>query len=174
MRETTAAPIPDVDASDDSWREKYKRWYLQLRGLAWESMMLDKTMRQNKIVRDIAQRTANGTIGKDESGAASEDDEMAITIGDRVIHHHHYPAEPQPAKENKVANESPISGISPLVKNSLLGAALVAGGAAIAGTTYYLAKPDTNPPAVVKSPAESQQRLNPGGLKIEVVKDPEI
>lgn len=121
-----AAAVLAETATDDPWREKFKRHWLSLRGLGWEAMMLDKVQRQNKIVRETVQRQMNGTLGKPIEGQAVEEDDMAIRIGDEV--HNHY-STPAPAPTPAAAPATPATaGMSALGK-AALGAALALGGA---------------------------------------------
>lgn len=143
------SPPVDSVSTDDPWREKYKRWWLQLRGLAWDAMNMDRIAKQNAIVRENARRAMGGTLGKPREGQAMEED-TAIRIGDEV--HNHYAAPQQ-------------SSVPSWLKTAVAAAGLLGGGAAIPLAVDWLT---TEPP---EKPAESG--LDPGGLQIEVVKDPE-
>lgn len=125
----------------EPWREKFKRQYLQLK-MGFEGMMLDKIMKQNAIARDVAIRTANGTIGQMQSGEGAEGDDMGIRIGDEINHHYH--SEPQPPAVNH--------SIGTLGKVAIAAGLVGAGAVPGAVAAYMLTRPE--PPHI--QPAEPQ------------------
>ena len=146
----STAPPPDETATDDPWREKYKRWWLQLRGIAWDSMMLDKIMRQNKIVRDTVRRTQDGTLGKPSEGGSGEEGDMGIRIGDEVHNHYSAPAPNTPA---------PAAGMSTLGKLGI-GAALALGGAGLGATVPMAIDAWNNRPSVVDTDTDTDTTVS--------------
>lgn len=157
----------DTDSTDDPWRQKYTRWWLQLRGLGWDAMMMDKIRRQNRIVRDNVRRIQ----GAETNDNGYVEDDMGLSIGDTVNHHHHYPNPSQPAPP-PTAPPIPSQQPTASVPNWAKVAALLAGGAVTGGgitaLVNYLNK--ENPP--VESPKEQPKAkdvgLKPGKVNITV------
>lgn len=144
-------------AVNDPWREKYKRHWLQLRGLAWDGMMMDKIMRQNAVVMEVAKNAREGTTGQKTEASVGED-EMGVRIGD-VVNNNYYqtvgpqaadqptepgnPMEPTPTPPQPVAEQ-------PKPKSSLLVPALIAGLLGTGGlAAYQYFKPTPKPPAYI-------------------------
>lgn len=147
---STTAPAGESEA----WREKFKRQYMQLEGLGFQSMMLDKIMQQNKMAREIAQRTADGTLGQPAAAQATEqaEDEMGIRIGDEV--NHHYPAAAPPAATPPATQQA--SGMSSTAKFAAAAALLAAGIGPTALTSYLLLRWPTAPATAPAEPVASQ------------------
>lgn len=170
--ETPAAPNSPVN---DEWREKVKRWYIQLKGLGWEGMMLDKVMKQNAIARDTALRAASGTLGQPgATPSLPEEDDMGIRIGDEV--HNHY-ALPAPSAPQASPGTASATAPAPAESKSTLSTVLKAGALIVAGSALGSAGPmvvnavwpsqETTivqpPPAIDTSPSPS---LSPGEVTV--------
>lgn len=121
MADAIEEPNPQLEPK--TWEDKFKR-LMVLTGLAHEGAMLAKMQRQNRIVEDIAKRTANGTIGK-ESGGDDMPEDDTVSIGNE--YHYHYQGD---AKSQEGA-QTPASAA---VKNGLGTLGKVALGAALLGT----------------------------------------
>jgi hypothetical protein len=163
--------VLDTVTTDDTWREKFKRHWLQLRGLGWQGMMLDKVMRQNAMTRNLAQRVADGTLGKEQAGGAVVEDDMGIRIGDEIVNYHYAPptvpltSDPQPQPPSAPPPAAPAaSGTTPTwLKAALVGAGvagLVGGGAAIPIVADWLGGDDK--PAVVSPDTDTSVTLDFG------------
>lgn len=132
---STVSENPTDPQTSEPWREKFKRQYMELKGLAWEGMMLDKIMQQNKMARDLARRTADGTLGSPTEGTA-EDEDMGVRIGDEIHYHTSNPAVP--------ADTATTSSGGALTTAALVAGLLAAGGVPAAIGTYYLTRPATS------------------------------
>lgn len=177
--------VLDTLAVDDPWREKFTRQYLQIRGLGWEAMMLDKQMKQNAMAREVARRSADGTLGKPGEWAGEDEDGMGIRIGDEV----HYGTVASPAAPVAAAQPSPVATqptpassksttgkLSPWLSSAAVIAASALGGGAAVPIGGAILDWWNSPPAVV-APAEptpaAPPSLDHGGVTIGTFKVPQ-
>jgi hypothetical protein len=98
-----------------TWRQKFLRNWMNTR-LGHEGMMLDKILRQNRIVEQLAAQTRNGKFSGGPTPSVPEGEDMGVSIGNEI--HHHYGSKPQ-------ATVKPPSVLGKL----LVAASLLAGGA---------------------------------------------
>lgn len=183
--ENPTSPLPE------SWREKITRQYIQLKGIAYEAMMLDKIMRQNAIARDIAVRSANGTLGKAPENNMPDEDDMGIRIGDE-IHHHHHAAPPAPvAQPSPIApsttqpappatTEAATGKLSPWITSAaVIAASALGGGVAVPIGGAVIDWMTSNDPPAVTQPVETIEPqptpalppgIDSGGVRIEPFK----
>lgn len=107
-----------------------------------EGVMMEKMMRQNKIVENTVkglQEQAGYPTSAADPNSPSEEDDMGVNIGNetKTENHYHYqqPAQPQP--EHQTSKQS-----------NLVPAAILAAGA-LTGAGLYFSKPDPAPPSQV-------------------------
>lgn len=141
---TDPATTPNDTPDTEGWQEKFKREWMQLK-MGFEAMMLDKIMRQNQIARDIAQRTADGTLGQPQPPSDSVEDDMGIRIGDEQHTHYHTTA--------------PAAQTSSLSKMALGASLLSTGG--LAGVLGGMLMNEPAPPVVQPSPPAVVQEQEP-------------
>lgn len=147
---------PNPQLQPKSWPDQFKR-LLVLTRLAHDGVMISKLQRQNRIVEDLAKRSANGTIGqKSEAGDEMPEDDT-VSIGNE--YHYHYqggeptaqaqptpPAQPAQAPATPAAPATPSDAMSTLSKG-LLAAALVGSGMGGLAVGSLLSQPGTPPAA---------------------------
>jgi hypothetical protein len=118
----------------DPSREKFLHNWMNTR-LAHEGMMLEKILRQTRIVEQLAAQTRDGKFTGGEVSSVPEGEDMGVSIGNET-HNHHYAPETKPSG----------SSIGLLGKLAVA-AALVSGGAGVGVLVNQLLAPD--PPPVV-------------------------
>jgi hypothetical protein len=154
MTETTdQATTPNDSPAGEAWQEQFKRQWMQLK-MGFEGMMLDKIMRQNQIARDIAQRTADGTLGQPLPKGESVEDDMGIRIGDEQ--HTHYHTTPQATQGSALSKVA--LGASLLSTGGMAG---VLGAMLMNEPTPVVVEP--SPPAIVQPSADSDTKY---GLEV--------
>lgn len=134
-------------AVNDSWREKLMRLWMQSR-LAHEGMMLDKIQKQNEMVRELAVKSANGTIGRDHKMPSGDD--MGVRIGDEV-HNHFWPpthgkgTKPTEPTQPTAPTPQQPSSTNDWLKSALLAAGLLGAGAGATAIYNYATAPSEPP-----------------------------
>lgn len=140
----TPNPLPpEVQAADPTqpatWKEEFEQQWLQTK-LGYEGFMLDKIQRQQEAVFKLAEQAKTGNFSSDP---AAED--MGVSIGNKVINYHM--ASTATSTPTTTTTSTPVSKVGNVAKWAAIAAALAGSGAAGAGLTAYLLKPEV--PAVV-------------------------
>ena len=151
--------------------------------LAHEGFMLDKIVRQSRIVEQLAQNSMTGDVENVDAWPGHEgDDDMGVKIGDE-IHYHAAPPKPDPPAPtpstppaNQPPQTQPAEEPEPAWKTWAKRAALVAVGAGgIAGYQWMSKPPEENPPTI-EQPAPPESVVKPGAYwkyGVEVLPPPE-
>jgi hypothetical protein len=113
----------------DPQREKFLLNWMQTR-LAHEGMMLNKILRQNRIVEQLAAQTREGKFSGGQTPSDLEGEDMGVSIGNET--HNHYEGGPRPIG---------------LLGKLIVAASLLAGGAGAGVLISELLSADL-PPAV--------------------------
>lgn len=143
-QETTLPPevqSPDPTAPAN-WKEEFEQQWLQTK-LGYEGFMLDKIQRQQEAVFKLAEQAKTGKFDSAPGTSAAED--MGVSIGNKVINYHM--ASTATSTPTTTTTSTPVSKVGNVAKWAAIAAALAGSGAAGAGLTAYLLKPEV--PAVV-------------------------
>ncbi|MFH1184690.1 MAG: hypothetical protein V1755_06580 [Chloroflexota bacterium] len=148
------------------WRGELKQNWANVR-LAHEAMMLDKLQHDGRLIRRLARKTQDGTLG--QATAEPEDaegDEMGVSIGNTIYYGQPNPVPttsppppvtPAPAPVTEPAGPS---AATPLWKKALATAALVGAGAT-GGVGI---------PAAYQALWPAEQQVQPAGYGLDVEK----